>query len=60
LNRVENYIFTLKAIYMFWILGAIVIAFIAGFFIGANNPPKSILQGLLKKHQDSINKIMKS
>jgi len=30
------------------------------FFVGANNPPKSILSKLLQKHKDSIDKIMKS
>jgi len=48
---------------MSYILTAMISAVLSGgvmFFVGANNPPKSILQKLLNKHKDSIDKIMKS
>jgi len=48
---------------MSYILTAVISAIVSGifmFFVGANNPPQSVLQKLLNKHKDSIDKIMKS
>jgi hypothetical protein len=64
-NRIEYYIQELNNIFMFLVILKTVLITIAVtgpiiFFIGANNPPRQILKKLLDKHQDSINKIMKS
>ena len=45
---------------MLYYIGGLIITFGVGFFVGANNPPRQILQKLLNKHKDSIDKIMKS
>jgi len=64
LRRWEEYIHSIKIIYaMTYVLTALISAVLSGgvmFFIGANNPPAKILQKLLNKHKDSIDKIMKS
>lgn len=65
MTRLDEYINNLKLFIMFWIIvkTVLITAAIIGpifFFIGANNPPKQILQKLLNKHKDSIDKIMKS
>lgn len=65
MTRLQEYIYSFKLILMIWYTVKVVLITlaIAGpiiYLFGANNPPKSILQKLLNKHKDSIDKIMKS
>jgi len=60
LSRWQEYIVSFKHLIMLYYIGGLIITFGVGFFVGANNPPRQILQKLLNKHKDSIDKIMKS